>query len=320
MLSQRHYFHSCLSQLWPCQMWGKLPEASYRNQPCRSCQPLAMQTRDTEFFGRLEGERRKIPISGMESEEPDPRRGLGKPHGAPLFMPNFLNTLINLLQSSSELLLSILCLPKAGDRVPAEPSWLCEDSADPRDGKFLLQQHLPGWHGLATGLSAAAGESSGAGKQRVSCLCWAELNSLMLCLNPVCSRIAWGDCAAPRAAALEPGMCLSSPGRAVQKLHRPASLLDLYHFVSLFLHLNFKHLLWGSAALVVSQVFLPKHMFPKASILGFLCSELLPLPCHKCREKLQNPTKQSSLPSPHASGLTPWIIYIKWFNSEVTYL
>lgn len=112
---------------WPCQMCGKVPEASYRIQPCSppSYQHLAMQTKYTELFGRLEGERRKIPLSGIESEEPDP----------PLFMSSFLNTLANLLQSSSELLLGSFCLPKAGHRVSAESSWLCEDSPDPKDGK-----------------------------------------------------------------------------------------------------------------------------------------------------------------------------------------
>lgn len=222
-------------------MWGKLPEASYRNQPCSPpCyQHLAIQTKYTEFFGRLEGERRKIPISGMESEEPDPLGGLGKPHGAPLFMSRFLNTSANLLLSTCELLLSSLCLPKAGGRASAESSWLCGDGTDPRNGRCLLQQHVPGWHGFATGLSTAAGTSSGVGKQCVSCLGWAEFfnalsepNVLQDCFGMSCAAISaavllvwsyWSlGCACPGpGGAAEDGLACS----AVQKLQTCKSLV-----------------------------------------------------------------------------------------------
>lgn len=101
MLPRRHYYHSWLSQLWPSAglswrwlaLWGKLPAASYRNHSCSppSYQHLAMQIKYTKFFWRLAWLRRKIPISGIESGEPDPLGGLGKPHGAPVSMSRFLN-------------------------------------------------------------------------------------------------------------------------------------------------------------------------------------------------------------------------------------
>lgn len=53
-----------------------------------------------KFLSKLEGEKRKIPILGIESEEPDPPRGLGKSHQAPLLMSRLLNILENLLQSN----------------------------------------------------------------------------------------------------------------------------------------------------------------------------------------------------------------------------
>lgn len=39
-----------------------------------------------KFISTLEGEKRNIPILGIESEETDPPRGLGKPHQAPLYV------------------------------------------------------------------------------------------------------------------------------------------------------------------------------------------------------------------------------------------
>lgn len=60
------------------------------------------------------------------------------------------------------------------------------------------------------------------------------------------------------------------------------SLYYLQNFVFLFyiciLYIRYE----AVPLLVASQLFLLKHMFPKAIVLYFLCSDLLLLPYHMC--------------------------------------
>lgn len=66
--------------------------------------------------------------------------------------------------------------------------------------------------------------------------------------------------------------------------------------------------------LVASQVFPLKHMFPKALVLYFLCSDLLLLPCHMCEAQSRKTTKTPKLallPPPQTSGLTDQIYYVE---------
>lgn len=113
---------------------------------------------------------------------------------------------------------------------------------------------------------------------------WVGFNYLMLCWQPDVLQhsleMRWDT-------VLELEVCLG-PGKwirlqcCLKAAPTCKSLYYLHNFVFLFyiciLNIRYEAVL----LLVVSQLFLLKHMFPKALVLYFLCSDLLLLPYHMC--------------------------------------